>query len=159
MWIGGVRVAVIDEEGRLLMVCQQHGEREIWMLPGGGIERGETALEAAEREVFEETGLRVTVGDLIWHVEEVSPKRGQRFVNYFLAKIIGGNMELGTDPELYEEGQVLIQVRFMNQKEIDSIEYLHPPFLKKEIWDVIENWQKGRPQVHAVYRKRMKYQV
>ena len=42
------------------------------------IEEGENAMEAAKREVLEETGLHIRVIDLVWHVEEVSPKRGQR---------------------------------------------------------------------------------
>lgn len=154
MWVGGVRVAVVDEKAMLLMVSQQHEGREIWMLPGGGIEAGETALEAARREVFEETGLKIVVGDLIWHVEEVSPHRGQRFVNYFLAKIAGGSLKLGRDPELSESDQVLRQIRFMNRTEIDSVDHLYPPFLKREIWDILDRWENSNSFVHHVYRKR-----
>ena len=57
MWFGGVRVVIPDNEGRIAMVSQEHEGREIWMLPGGGIEEGENAAEAAERETLEETGL------------------------------------------------------------------------------------------------------
>ena len=50
MWKGGVRVIVLDEENRMLLVRQRHGEKDIWMVPGGGIEEGESAVEAAVRE-------------------------------------------------------------------------------------------------------------
>ena len=38
MWIGGVRVVILDKENRILMVKQHHDEKDIWMVPGGGIE-------------------------------------------------------------------------------------------------------------------------
>ena len=90
MWVGGVRVIILDERNRVLMVRQHHEGRDIWMVPGGGIEDGETSSQAGVREVREETGLDVKIGKLIWHVEEVSEERGQRFVNFFLAEIEGG---------------------------------------------------------------------
>ena len=68
MWFGGVRVIVKDEKGRVLLVCQRHEGRDIWMLPGGAIEEGENAVEAAKREVLEETGLSISVEELIWHI-------------------------------------------------------------------------------------------
>ena len=102
MWIGGVRVIVLDDENRMLMVCQHHEDRDIWMVPGGGIEEGESSLEAAVREVEEETGLDIEVQKLLWHVEEVS-ERGQRFVNFFLGEMTGGTLELGEDPEFDAE--------------------------------------------------------
>ena len=71
MWIGGVRVIVMDDKNRMLMVCQHHEDRDIWMVPGGGIEEGESSLEAAVRDVDEETGLDVQLEKLLWHVEEV----------------------------------------------------------------------------------------
>jgi 8-oxo-dGTP diphosphatase len=44
------------------------------VLPGGRVEPGETAAEAARREVHEETGLRVDIGELLW-VREYLPER------------------------------------------------------------------------------------
>ena len=91
MWTGGVRVIVLDDENRILMVKHNHPERSVWMVPGGGIEEGESSAQAAAREVLEETGLKVEIRGLIWHVEEVS-ERGQRFVNFFRAEITGGEV-------------------------------------------------------------------
>ena len=71
MWTGGVRVIIENDEQKILMVKQEHPERTVWMVPGGGIEEGETAAEAVVREMKEETGLDVTVGPMIFHIEEV----------------------------------------------------------------------------------------
>ena len=49
---------------RVLMVRDIWSHR--WGLPGGGHDPGETARQTAERETFEETGLRVVAGPLLW---------------------------------------------------------------------------------------------
>lgn len=58
----GAAAAVLDG-GRLLLTRRSdNGE---WCLPGGGMDPGERPAETAEREVLEETGLRVRVTDLL----------------------------------------------------------------------------------------------
>ena len=137
MWAGGVRVAVIDENGRVLLVKHRYEAegREVWMLPGGAVEEGETSRDAAIREVLEETGLIVSVGRLLWHVEEAG-ERGQRFVNFFTAGVIGGRPEIGEDPEL-GENQVLSEIAFVSEDEMQGIEYIYPEWLKDELWEAI----------------------
>lgn len=137
MWSGGVRIIVFDEKNRILMVKQRHPEREVWMLPGGGIEEGESASEAAIREVREETGIEINLKGLLWHVEEVS-ERGQRFVNFFLAEKSGGEAVKGSDPEFSEDEQVIDEVMFMTREDVVHIQNLYPEFMRSRFWKMLD---------------------
>ena len=143
MWVGGARAIVLDDNDRMLMVKQHHEDQDIRMVPGGGIEDGESAAEAAVREVKEETGLDIEVGSLVWHVEEVS-ERGQRFVNFFMCRLVGGTLSLGEDPEFDGDSQVLRDVRFMSREELMKVQCLYPGYLRDEFWDIYERGEFGR---------------
>ena len=54
----GVRAACYDDKGRIFLV--RHTYLPGWYLPGGGVERGETAAQALEKELREEGNLQMT---------------------------------------------------------------------------------------------------
>jgi 8-oxo-dGTP diphosphatase len=65
--------AVVIDDDRMLLVRRGHGPAAgEWSFPGGRVEFGETMVEALVREVKEETGLDVAVGDYIGHVEVIA---------------------------------------------------------------------------------------
>lgn len=62
------RIMLVDEQNRIFLL-KTHFDPEVglpprWLTPGGGIDSGETTLEAAVRELREETGRRVNPEDL-----------------------------------------------------------------------------------------------
>ena len=60
----GVAAVVFDSAGRVLLVQRGREPRKgSWGLPGGLIDVGGGLLEAVEREVSEETGVEIAVGD------------------------------------------------------------------------------------------------
>lgn len=62
----GVRAACFDQQGRVFLV--RHTYLPGWHLPGGGVERDETALQALAKEIREEGNLKATSKSQFFHV-------------------------------------------------------------------------------------------
>ncbi len=60
-----VGAVVLHQEKVLLVLRGQPPSKGMWAIPGGRVELGETLQAAAEREVLEETGLRVMAGEVV----------------------------------------------------------------------------------------------
>ena len=83
---------VLIHEGRVLLLLNERGE---WDLPGGRPDPGEDHRAALEREVREETGLSVEVGDCLdEHLFEVLPGRFVRIVPYACRLLSQSNVVL-----------------------------------------------------------------
>jgi ADP-ribose pyrophosphatase YjhB (NUDIX family) len=94
--VPAVGVAVV-ESGRILLVRRRYAPMEgAWAFPGGFLETGETPEEAARRETFEETGLRVRLAGLLGGFRGGGPGGGVLFLCY-RAVVRGGRLEAGDD--------------------------------------------------------------
>ncbi|MGA7730559.1 MAG: NUDIX domain-containing protein [Chloroflexia bacterium] len=60
-YVVGVSGLVRDDEGRVLLLKHTYRGNKPWGLPGGGLRPGESLEECLQREVLEETGMRVEV--------------------------------------------------------------------------------------------------
>jgi len=101
MYIRTRAQALIIDNGQVLLA--KHHDLTIdeiyWCMPGGGVEAGETPEQAAIRELKEETNLDIRIIGKIGELELPGVTQGYAKGVTFLAEIIGGDMQLGHDPE------------------------------------------------------------
>jgi mutator protein MutT len=99
--IPGVGVAVLNDAGELLLVRRGAGASAgKWAVPGGKVELGETLVEAARREVLEETGLDVEIGRPVWVGESIGPGEPPAWhftLVDFVGRMVGGRLRAGDD--------------------------------------------------------------
>jgi ADP-ribose pyrophosphatase YjhB (NUDIX family) len=87
----GSALLVRDEAHRILLGKRNKDpQRGNWVIPGGKIHPFETISEAGVRELREETGLSVAVGDPFRVYEIVNPPNEHRLVVYSWATVVGG---------------------------------------------------------------------
>src|SRR5512140_991921 len=102
----GVGAVIVDAQGRLFFARrgpQAKNERGLWEFPGGSVEFGETLAEALQREMREEYGIEIAVGELLDVVDHILPEEGQHWVSpSFICSIISGEPEI-QEPEKCSE--------------------------------------------------------
>ena len=77
-----VRVAarIRNDKGEILLIKQRKKNKDYWLLPGGGIEFGESAIVALERELKEELNLDVSSSEFLLINESIDPKGGRHLI-------------------------------------------------------------------------------
>jgi mutator protein MutT len=90
----GVGAVLVDAEGRLFLARRgplAKNERGLWEFPGGSVEFGETLAEALRREMAEEYGIEIEVGELLDVVDHLLPEEGQHWVSpSFICRLRSG---------------------------------------------------------------------
>lgn len=100
----GVGVLIRDGERFLLVKRASEPSKGLWSIPGGLVELGEKAEEAARREVMEETGLDVEIEKLLEVIDNiVRDDEGRVLYHYiivdFLGHPVGGELKATSDVE------------------------------------------------------------
>src|SRR5580700_8218514 len=94
----GSALLVRDEVNRILLGKRNKDpQRGSWVIPGGKIHAFESIAEAAARELREETGLIVEVGDHFNVYEIINPPNEHRIVIYSWGKVVGGEAKASDD--------------------------------------------------------------
>ena len=124
--------ALILHRDRLLMVNAYPGEQsDLWAVPGGGVEPHTSLPDNLVREVHEETGLTVTVGDPALVNEFHDPARAFHQVDiYFRCRIAAGELSaLWQDPE-----GIVTRRGFFTRRELAQLRH-KPDSLAAAAWD------------------------
>lgn len=94
----GVGVILVDSGGKVFLSKRgplAKNERNLWEFPGGSVEFGETLADALEREMAEEFGIEITVGELLDVVDHILPSEGQHWISpTFIGKINKGEARI-----------------------------------------------------------------
>lgn len=90
--------ALVTQDHRVLLVKRKmEPERGKWSIPAGFLDHGERPQETAEREVYEETGLRVRIVKLVDVFTNPSQRGGASIFILYSAELQGGEMIAGDD--------------------------------------------------------------
>lgn len=114
--------AIIIRDARVLLVnafsANQHSD--LWCAPGGGAEAGQSLPDNLKREIYEETGLKVSVGELALVNEFHDPSTGFHQVElFFRCQIVGGSLDSNwVDPDA-----VVTERRFFHRTELEAIRF------------------------------------
>ncbi|QGG47533.1 NUDIX domain-containing protein [Heliorestis convoluta] len=142
---------LVNAQKQVLLIHHRHPRRQYHWLspPGGGVEKGETIFEAAEREMLEECNLHCKAQKLLYVVEWLDEVRKIHHLElYIQVQYLAGTLQKGRDPEVDEKDQMIFDCFFMTEKEIRAaILPVYPTILRNQFWqDYERNFQN-----HQVY--------
>ncbi len=90
----GVGAVIVDDQGRLFLARrgpQAKNERGLWEFPGGAVEFGERLADALQREMREEYGVKIAIGELLDVADHILSAESQHWVSpTFICRITSG---------------------------------------------------------------------
>jgi 8-oxo-dGTP diphosphatase len=117
-----VRVAaLILLDGKVVLARHRFGDSVYHLLPGGGVNYGETLEHAILREVREETGLEVDLGQLLFVNDTIDPAGTRHVVNLTFGAVVTGGHVTGSPDDHRVEA-----VDLVNPETLASLD-LRPP--------------------------------
>ena len=110
--------AIIIEDGKILLTRNEDAQGAFYLLPGGGQRHGEPLSEAVVRECMEETGVLVSVGDLLLVRDYISDNHEfaeqdddvHQVEFMFRCRIVDGDAHSGETPDIWQTGVEWVEV-------------------------------------------------
>ncbi len=98
----GVGALITDDQGRVLLAKRRRDpEAGYWGILGGKVDFGERVAETCAREVLEEAGVEIEVGELVCLVDQIDLAAGTHWVSpVFRGRILAGE-PVNVEPEAH----------------------------------------------------------
>ena len=127
-----VRVAgILIENGRVLLISHKKEDDIYWLLPGGGVDFGESLEEALAREFFEELNISIKTHNLAFVCDSIDPHGGRHILNIiFYCSYTEGVYSVGREKRL-------LGYEFYSYDELAGLK-LFPP-INNELISVLKN--------------------